>query len=142
MKRRWAREIAVEALYCHELSENSIDEILEDLFYRYNPPKSVKKFAKRLVDTTISHIEEIDEILKKVLINWDLKRLASLDRNILRMATAEMLYMEDIPPKVSIDEAIELAKKYSTEDSGKFVNGVLDRIYKDYVLKDEDSDNK
>lgn len=88
----------------------------------------LRLFAEPLIRGTIEHMTEIDALIRKHAKNWELHRIATVDRNILRLAIYEMLYREDIPPVVSINEAIEIAKKYSTQDSGKFVNGILDKI--------------
>ncbi|MBL8730466.1 MAG: transcription antitermination factor NusB [Planctomycetes bacterium] len=88
----------------------------------------VQEFATRLVDGTLAHRAEIDSKLQAVTRNWDLRRMANVDRNVLRMAIYELMHCRDVPPKVAINEAIDLAKKYSTANSGGFVNGILDRI--------------
>ncbi len=88
----------------------------------------LRLFADPLIRGTLEHLSEIDALIKKHTKNWQLHRIATVDRNILRLAIYEMLYREDIPPVVSINEAIEIAKKYSTEESGRFVNGILDKI--------------
>lgn len=88
----------------------------------------VLEFATRLVEGTLAHREEIDQRLQSVTRNWDLRRMANVDRNVLRMAMHELMFCQDVPPKVAINEAIELGKKYSTANSGGFVNGILDRI--------------
>ena len=88
----------------------------------------VHEFALRLVSGTKDLRPELDVTLARVARNWDLRRMATIDRNLLRMAIFELLYCDDIPPKVSINEAIELGKKYSTANSGAFVNGILDRV--------------
>lgn len=88
----------------------------------------VVEFATRLVDGTLQHRAAIDQRLQGVTRNWDLRRMASVDRNVLRMAVYELTYCPDVPPKVAINEAIELGKKFSTANSGGFVNGILDRI--------------
>jgi transcription antitermination protein NusB len=89
---------------------------------------AVRQFADPLIRGTIEHRDEADAQIKKFAKNWDLRRMAVVDRNILRLAIYEMLHREDIPPVVSINEAVDIAKKFSTEDSGKFVNGILDKI--------------
>ena len=89
---------------------------------------AVRHFADPLIRGTIEHVAAIDERIKQAAENWDLHRIAAVDRNVLRLAIFEMLHREDIPPIVSINEAIDIAKKFSTQDSGKFVNGILDRI--------------
>jgi len=88
----------------------------------------LKVFARGLVDGTCAHLEEIDERIREAAENWDMSRMATLDRNILRMAVYELAHCEDIPPKVAINEAIELAKQFGAEESGQFVNGILDKI--------------
>ncbi len=88
----------------------------------------VAEFATRLVEGTVANREAIDERLQAVTRNWDLRRMAAIDRNVLRMAIYELVFCQDVPPKVAINEAIELGKKYSTANSGGFVNGILDRV--------------
>lgn len=88
----------------------------------------VQEFALRLVEGTLAHRDEIDGRLQAVARNWDLRRMANVDRNVLRMAMYELMFCTDVPPKVAINEAIELGKKYSTANSGGFVNGILDRV--------------
>lgn len=88
----------------------------------------MRAFADGLVRGTLEHVAQIDEELSRVMINWSLHRLAAVDRNLLRMAVYELRYRDDIPPVVSINEAIDIARKFSTAESGKFVNGILDRI--------------
>ena len=90
--------------------------------------EEVRTFALRLVEGTLKLRNEIDDRLKSVTRNWDLKRMACVDRNILRMTVFELAHCRDVPPKVAINEAIELGKKYSTANSGGFVNGILDRV--------------
>jgi N utilization substance protein B len=89
---------------------------------------AVRAFAEPLIRGTLGHVSEIDEQIKKYARNWDLHRMAVVDRNVLRLAIFEMLHREDIPPVVSINEAVDIAKRFSTEESGKFVNGILDKV--------------
>ncbi len=93
----------------------------------------VKKFANAIVKGTIEHIEEIDSILRQSAAHWSIERMAVVDRNVLRAATYELLYRNDIPPSVTINEAIEIAKKYGTQESSAFINGILDKIRKTVV---------
>ena len=97
------------------------------------PPPTVEEsalqlFAEPLIRGTLEHRAALDELIKKHAQNWDLHRMAVVDRNVLRLAIYEMLYRDDIPPVVSINEAVDIAKKFSTQDSGKFVNGLLDKV--------------
>jgi len=89
---------------------------------------AVRLFAEPLIRGALDHRDEADALIKKHAQNWDLHRMAAVDRNVLRLAIYEMLYRDDIPPVVSINEAVDIAKKFSTQDSGKFVNGILDKV--------------
>lgn len=95
----------------------------------FGSPDLIKAFSSQLVCGVWEKKEELDRTISKASINWRIERMSRVDRNILRIAVYEILFMEDIPPKVSIDEAVELGKKYGTEESGAFVNGILDKIY-------------
>jgi len=132
--RRIAREIALQALYAVELSGLSLDKVLSDQLVTRGEDHNVLSFANDLAAKTRAHIQEIDAFIKRSSDNWEFERIATVDRLVLRMAICELLYFDDIPPKVSIDEAIEISKMYSTEQSGRFVNGILDSVLND--LKD------
>lgn len=134
-KRRKARELTLEALYRFEITQENPQSILDSIFLRTRISNDIKSFTNELVLKVIEKMGEIDTIISEKLENWKLDRLCIIDKNILRAAVCEFLYFPDIPPKVSIDEAIELAKKYSTEKSSKFVNGVLDQIMKEKCNK-------
>lgn len=153
-KRREARERAVQFLFQHDLNppENLEDSL--NVFWDSQrasaisadkenratwgesmdlPPPSAdeaatRSFADPLIRGVLEHREEIDQLIQRHAKNWDLRRMAVVDRNVLRLAAYEMLHREDIPPVVSINEAVDVAKKFSTPDSGKFVNGILDKI--------------
>lgn len=127
-KRRKSRELALQILYGMEISKGELSWILSDFWEEHPCPKEVGNFATELVTGTYENLSSIDDLLKKYTNNWDISRLAAVDRNILRLATYELLFRNDIPSKVTINEAIEITKKFSTADSGKFVNGILDRI--------------
>jgi len=131
-KRRRARELAMEALYRIEIAEDSPESVLEDLFSANPVDPETRAFAQSLVLETVGNQGEIDRLISETAKNWDLERIAIIDKNILRFAIAELFYFADIPMKVTIDEAIEIAKKYSTPDSSRFVNGILDRIAKSH----------
>jgi transcription antitermination protein NusB len=140
-KRREARARALQALYAHELSGDEVDHVVAHVLRPTlaDDPETLR-FAERLFFLTLDHAEEADALLERHLQNWDLKRLAVLDRLVLRAALTEFLAFEEIPPKVTINEAIELAKGFSTEQSGVFVNGILDAALK--ALREEGRLNK
>jgi N utilization substance protein B len=152
-KRREARERAVQFLFQHDL--NTPENLELELAQFWNsqraaaiedekgpskwgetielPPPTTEEaetrlFAEPLIKGVLQYRDEVDEIIKKHTKNWDFHRIAAVDRNIMRLAIFEMLHREDIPPVVSINEAVDIAKKFSTEDSGKFVNGILDKV--------------
>ena len=128
-KRTLARECALKMLYQIDLNGYPEGEVFE-IFWQDQPTDNeIQDFAEKLVRGTLRNIKYIDEIITKHADNWELKRMAVVDRNILRQSTYELLYLSsEIPPKVAINEAVSIAKKYSQEESGKFVNGVLDKI--------------
>jgi len=121
----------LQAVYAWEMSGNRPEMILEDVILSKMEPLAVIRFAEALFRRTVENASEFDDLIKKKAANWDFSRIAILDKLILRMAICEFLYFDDIPPKVSIDEAIEIAKKFSTEKSGGFVNGILDAVLSD-----------
>lgn len=127
-KRRRARELALHASYAIEFSKNPIDQVTADIITSANENIGIKSFAEQLFINAMNHVDELDEMIKGKALNWEFDRIAIIDKLILRLAICEFLYFPDIPPKVSIDEAIEIAKKYSTEKSGQFINGILDSV--------------
>ena len=153
-KRREARERAIQFLFQHDLNPpEKLDEALEHFWSSQQPAAiadeksgaahwgqtvefpaptaeeaEVRLFADPLIRGTLQYRDEADQHIKKHAQNWELHRIAAVDRNILRLAIYEMLHREDIPPVVSINEAVDIAKKFSTQDSGKFVNGILDKV--------------
>lgn len=131
-KRTFARECALKILYRIEISKESVDSSLKDFWSKAadSADKDTHNFTEVLVKGTCENIKTIDEVISKYTDNWNISRMAVIDRNIMRMSVYEMLHRSDIPPNVSINEAIELAKKYGDVDSGKFVNGILDKIKK------------
>ena len=130
--RREARKRVMQALYAHERAGGSVEHIVHTLINtEFEDDPKTREFAEDLFRTTLEVEEEADEVIQDHATNWDLRRITAVDRALLRMATAEFLEFEEIPPKVSIDEAIEIAKAYSTDDSGPFVNGVLDAVLMD-----------
>ncbi len=134
-KRTLSREIALQALYQLEIRGDEIMGEIESFCRNQNSDEEIWKFALLLVKGCIATIEEIDRNIVSVSENWSLHRMPIIDKNILRLACYELFFRDDIPPKVSINEAIDLAKKFSTEKSGLFVNGVLDKVYSAYQRK-------
>jgi N utilization substance protein B len=128
VRRRIIREKVVQALYAHEISGDSVDHVVNTILTPLSTNQSAFEFARNLVIETVRRTEEIDRVIRERVTNWDFKRIATLDRLILRMAICELHYFKDIPPKVTMNEAIELAKLFSTDRSSQFVNGVLDAI--------------
>ena len=128
--RRDAREAAVQYLYQREMQGDQSDQALEEFYEMRGLSPSGRRFCDELLQGWMQHREEIDEVIAKNARNFEFNRLSAVDRNVLRIACHEILFRSDIPAPVAINEAIEIAKKYSTEDSGKFVNGVLDNIRK------------
>ncbi|MFQ6617092.1 MAG: transcription antitermination factor NusB [Fidelibacterota bacterium] len=135
--RRKARELTLQALYSYELSGNPLEEIIESIVFSRSRNRYVREYAKSLILKTVQNLQLIDECIRKKAINWDFSRIAVIDKIILRMALCEYFYFDEIPPKVSINEAIEIAKKYSTEKSSQFVNGLLDSIFKEHRKRGE-----
>ncbi|MDZ7373077.1 MAG: transcription antitermination factor NusB [candidate division KSB1 bacterium] len=130
--RRAARELALQVLYALEFqSQEDPLRMYHDVVYEFAREDADSPFARELVLKTFQHRQELDRLIETRSANWDLERMAIIDRIVLRMALCEFLYFPDIPPKVSIDEAIEIAKRFSTEKSGKFVNGILDSLLAD-----------
>ena len=127
-KRTRARELALQFLYQLDLRGKDILPEAKGFFRSEEKDKSVRTFAAELVQGVLEHQGEIDQEISEVAMNWDISRMAVIDRNVLRMATFELRYQPDIPPKVSINEAIELGKRFSTQNSGAFINGILDKI--------------
>ena len=134
-EKRVTRYICLQLLYSTELSnQNKIENLLENFFKGDNAlfeniSKEQIDYIKKLYKTTIDNQEKVDEIIKNKLNNWDITRLATIDKAILRMSISEMLFIDEIPPKVSITEGVEIAKVFSTDDSSSFVNGILDAVY-------------
>jgi N utilization substance protein B len=129
--RRQARECALEVLYRLDLVGDEPEHTIAEILLRKNPSEEAETYLRRLVDSTLGNQQEIDVTLRRHLTRWRLERLTVLDRAILRLAAAEILFFDDVPPKVSINEAVEVAKKYGDDDAGKFVNGVLDGVFQE-----------
>ena len=134
-KRRLSRELALKFLYQFELTGGELDEQIK-LFLKQNSSKDdVENFMRGLVFSLLDKVKEIDEVIQKYSDHWVLDRMTVIDRNILRMGVCELLFDFSTPPKVVINEAIDIAKKYGNEDSPEFINGILDKVYKEIGQK-------
>lgn len=141
-RRSRSRELALQILYQIDLTGAAPDEAADDYWTREDSAETgadellsdrdpdVRSYATRLVRGAASHREDLDRTIERYAEHWEISRMAYVDRNILRLAAYELLYADDIPVKVAINEAVELAKKYGEPDSSKFVNGILDKIAK------------
>jgi transcription antitermination factor NusB len=127
-KRTRARELALQFLYQLDLRGPDFLGEAKAFFRSEEEDKSSREFATGLVNGVAAHREELDAVIRAVAQNWEITRMAVIDRNVLRMAAYELFHCPDIPPKVAINEAIELGKRFSTQNSGAFINGILDKI--------------
>ncbi|MHB1685799.1 MAG: transcription antitermination factor NusB [Ignavibacteriaceae bacterium] len=132
-KRRLVRERVLQILYAYSLNKESLESLMNGVLSDISE-KSDRDFANDLVNRVLIHKDELDKMIKLRVDNWELNRIALIDKILLQMGICELLYFPDIPPKVSINEEIEIAKIYSTAGSGKFINGILDAILSE--LKD------
>ncbi|PAU95579.1 transcription antitermination factor NusB [Aliifodinibius salipaludis] len=140
-QRREGREVVLQALYANEIGKGKWEDIINSVIKpKLSNDSDIFKFAERLFLKIVNNQDEIDDIIQAHLNNWRLGRLNAIDRLLLRIAIAEFLYYEQIPTKVSINEAIEIAKKYSTKKSGNFINGILDSAREQ--LNNDDRINK
>ena len=130
MRRRTkARECALKVLYAIDITKDQAADCLENFFENQEiTNREIKEFTGYLVKGVCGNKPFIDGLIIKYAVNWQIERMAAIDRNVIRMAIFELLFAEAIPPKVTINEAVEIAKKYGDKDSGKFVNGILDKI--------------
>ena len=134
-KRSKAREYALQILYQVDVTRGEPRPILEDFWAVHPAPQDVRVFATHVVEGTLQHLQEINQRIAQHANNWDIARMAIVDRNILRMGTYELLHVDDVPPKVCLNEAVELAKRFGDEESSKFVNGILDAIHKTHARR-------
>jgi len=131
-RRRKAREVALQLLYQLDLREEAQPAAYETEFWEHHPADGdTQRFASTLVRGAKDHQGEVDGLITQYTEHWDLERMAAVDRNILRLAVYELLWHPEVPAKVAINEAIEIAKKFGTQESGRFINGILDRIHKE-----------
>lgn len=128
-KRRQARTLTVQVLFHMEFSRDDPEESFQLISESFDSPPGILDFSRHQVLGIWKNREDLDKLIGRASKNWRLERMSRVDRNILRVGVFEMLFMKDIPPKVSIDEAVELGKEFGTEESGAFINGILDNIY-------------
>ncbi|MFH1977204.1 MAG: transcription antitermination factor NusB [Pseudomonadota bacterium] len=126
--RRRSRELAMQALFYMDNCKDDSEEVLKRFCINFNPTEDILPFFYRLVRGVVFEGNEIDSIIEKFSSNWKISRMSCVDRNIMRIAVYELLWCDDIPSKVSINEAIDIGKKYGTGESGPFINGILDSI--------------
>jgi N utilization substance protein B len=118
----------MQALFYMDIHQNASQELLERFCEYFAPPEKARPFFLKLVNGVLATRSEIDALIERYSENWQLSRMSLVDRNVIRIAVYEMLYCSDIPPKVSINEAVDVGKKFGTEESGAFINGIIDRI--------------
>ncbi len=135
-RRSLSREHALKILYQLDITKLPLEQILSGYWsFEEVKDEEVIEFAKAVVEGVRAHLPEIDESIAAYATNWQLKRMAVIDRNIMRIGLYELKYNDQIPPKVAINEAVELAKKYGDLESSKFVNGILDKIHKKEIVE-------
>ena len=139
-QKRQARIITLQVIYANELKGSDLDDTCEFMLDEVNPPnENVIIYGKQLSNLIFQHTVDVDELIKNRSKNWDFDRITLIDKLILRMALVEMMYMAEVPPKVSITEGVEIAKQFSTEDSSSFINGILDAVYNEMIKKKENT---
>ncbi len=136
--RRKAREVALQALYQDELLQPGDRFSFEQFCSHFQVNKKAIPYARTLLTGIHEKVDEIDQRIAKHAENWRLERMSAVDRNILRLAVFELIYQNDIPASVAINEAVDIAKRYSTDDSGPFINGILDAMAREQSLKSND----
>jgi N utilization substance protein B len=129
--RRKAREYALQMLFQWDITRDLVDQIAANFWDNHREPQEVMDFAQTLATRTVAHVEQIDALIQKHTQHWRLDRMAIVDRNLLRLAVQEFLYDTETPKTVVINEAIEIARRFSTQESPQFINGVLDSIKKE-----------
>lgn len=127
-KRRRSRETALKLLYALDITQEPVDALLQASWLDTVVPEAVREFSVALVVGVMAHRDEIDTLVQEWSMNWSLERIGVIERNILRFAIYELLFLTDIPPNVTINEAVEVAKRYGTDEAPSFINGILDRI--------------
>ena len=133
-QKRQARITALQVIYAQEFQGSDIENTFQHMLDPKNTPeKDVITYSRHLCNLTLQHQDETNSLIKKWSKNWDIERITIMDRLILRMSLAEMLFEDEVPPKVSITEGVEIAKQFSTSDSSSFINGILDVVYHNLI---------
>jgi N utilization substance protein B len=130
-KRRSAREWAVQFLFQNDFNPGNVEQALPEFWRDKNPDSKSKQFVEDIIHGVLRNLQQIDKLIQSYADHWEIKRMNAVDRNVIRVALFEMLFRPDIPPVVSINEAVDIAKAFSSFESGKFVNGILDRALQD-----------
>ena len=136
--RRAARQCVLEALFAYQFSKNERKKIINQLVNKNPELKDHYNFIKSLFDIVFTKMDWTEKLIKSHLENWELDRVANIDKILLKMGICEIYYISDIPPKVTITEMVEIAKIYSTDESPIFINGILDAVFKDYLKENKD----
>ena len=135
-EKRQARIITLQAVYANELNGSKLDDTCNFMMDQANlPSNNVINYGKQLSNLVFEHMVYADKLIKDRSKNWDFERITIIDKLILRMALVEMMHLDEVPPKVSISEGVEIAKQFSTEDSSSFINGILDSVYNEIIMK-------
>ncbi|MTI79967.1 MAG: transcription antitermination factor NusB [Firmicutes bacterium] len=142
MSRRQAREMALQVLYAVEINKTETNEAFEYVTESFGTTAGAEEFARELVSGALDNQAVLDQIIRKLSRRWDFNRLALVDRNIIRLALFEMLYREDIPKAVSVNEAVDLAKVFGGDDSARFINGILGQVAENPEKYSEDQESE
>ncbi|NLY51694.1 MAG: transcription antitermination factor NusB [Firmicutes bacterium] len=137
MQRRKAREAALQALFQIDVGRAEVEDAVTYVVTLNDLNDAGEKFCRELVTGVLANLELIDKLIAEHTVDWDIKRLGNVERNLLRMALFELMYLQDIPVGVTINEAVEIAKTFANDDSGRFVNGILGRFAREQNLDDD-----
>lgn len=129
--RRQTREWILQLLFQLDMNPSDLSEVWEEFWKDYSPSPAAKRYVEEVVTGVMENLDTIDRLIKEYARNWEVVRMGVVDRNVMRMAIYEMKYREDVPPVVSINEAVDIARYFSTGDSARFVNGILDHALRD-----------
>ena len=136
--RRAARQCVLEALFAYQFSKNDTLQIINQLMSKNPELKSNNDFIQSLFDSVFENMKWTEDVIKSHLENWEIDRVAQIDKILLKMGICEIYFIDDIPPKVTISEMVEIAKIYSTDESPVFINGILDAVFKNYIKENKE----